>query len=114
MTTISAAVYLNHGRDSFGGFTASHAHLSKAAQFELTLPEPSPAGRRLADVALEVIFSELNIDAPEHDWALRYRLAGHRSFSVGDVAVIGESAYACDSVGWTHLSTDALAAAITS
>jgi hypothetical protein len=71
----------------------------------------SSEGQHLADAALELIFEQLNIDVPEHDWAIAYREAGHRSFSIGDVAVVGETAFACDS-GWTRISADDLAAAL--
>ena len=55
---------------------------------------------------LRIIFDQLNNygepDGPPGQtlWAMRYRQAGHRSLSVGDVVVIGESAWAVDLVGW--------------
>jgi hypothetical protein len=109
MTTLAATVYLNHGPDNFFGFNAT-AQLRQAAQFDLTLADHL-RGQHLADAALELIFEQLNIDIPEHDWAIAYREAGHRSFSIGDVAVVGETAFACDS-GWTRISADDLAAAL--
>ena len=69
-------------------------------------------GQHLAHAALEVIFEQLNIDVPEHDWAIAYRQVGHRSFSVGDVAVVGETAFACDPGGWTVISADDLNTAL--
>ena len=110
MPTLTATVYLNDGPDNFFGFSRT-AHLRQAAQFDLTLSEHLH-GRHLAKAALEVIFEQLNIDVPEHEWATAYRHAGNRSFSVGDVAVVGETAFACDPVGWTVIAADELAAAI--
>ncbi|MBV8350253.1 MAG: hypothetical protein JOZ49_22895 [Mycolicibacterium sp.] len=111
MTTLAVTVYLNHGPDRFFGFSRDDAQLRQAAQFDLTLADHL-SGHHLADGALEVIFEQLNIDVPEHPWAIAYRQAGHRSFSVGDVAVVAETAFACGMVGWTRISTDDLAAAL--
>ena len=54
--------------------------------------------------ALGQAFEQLNIDEPTSDWAKAYRQAGLRSLSVGDVVVVGELAYACESVGWKSVS----------
>lgn len=40
----------------------------------------------------------------EHDLTRRYRAAGHRSLSVGDVVVIGEIAMSCEPFGWAPVS----------
>lgn len=62
---------------------------------------------------LERAFMIFNID-PEDigDEADRftaegYRQAGARSLSVGDVIVIGETAWGCDRVGWTPVTVAA-------
>ena len=110
MTTLAATVYLNHGPDNFWGFNAS-AKLRQAAQFEITLTDL--CGQHLIDGALELIFEQLNIDVPEHPWAIKYRRDGHRSFSVGDVAVLGETAWTCAPTGWTRISAAAITAALT-
>lgn len=54
--------------------------------------------------ALEQAFRELNVDYPSQDWAQEYRQRRNRSLSVGDVVVIGEQAWACDSFGWTRVT----------
>ena len=54
----------------------------------------------------------LNVDHADTDWALRYRLAGYRSLSVGDVVTLAETAWACAPCGWTQLTTDQLSAAL--
>jgi hypothetical protein len=113
MTTVTAAIYLNHGPDNFREFTPGQAQLSQAGQFELTLAQHHTCRRHLGTAALELIFEQLNIEGPEHPWAIAYRQVGHRSLSVGDVAVIGEAAFACASAGWTPISADDLAAALT-
>nr|WP_254183999.1 hypothetical protein [Mycobacterium avium] len=57
---------------------------------------------------LELIFEQLNIADPDQPWAHKYRLAGHRSLRVGDVVVIGETAWACASSGWKLLTAERL------
>jgi hypothetical protein len=109
MPTLATTVYLNHGPDHLFGFNAT-ARLRTAGQFDLTLAEHL-RGEHLTHAALELIFEQLNIDVPEYHWAIAYRDAGHRSFSIGDVAVVGETAFACDA-GWTRISGDDLAAAL--
>lgn len=106
-------VYLNHGDAQLLGF-ARHApaQLAEAARFSLTVTG-TPAPEHIA-AALETVFEQLNIDDPDQDWARDYRRARHRSLSVGDVVVIGETAWAVAPRGWDLLSTDALRAAITS
>jgi hypothetical protein len=113
MPTLTVTVYLNDAARNILGFNrVSPARLRPAGVFELTLAEHL-RGQHLADAALEVIFEQLNIDVPEHDWAIAYRLIGHRSFSVGDVAVVGETAFACAPSGWTVISADDLNTALT-
>ena len=108
---LTAAVYLNDGDGQIlFGFT-DDARLREAARFDITL------GSGLADDAaivgaLETIFTQLNVDHPDTDWALRYRLAGYRSLSVGDVVTLAETAWACAPCGWTQLTTDQLSAAL--
>jgi hypothetical protein len=59
------------------------------------------------DRLLNIVFEQLNIDEPRADWAIRYRVERNRSLSVGDVVVVGEQAWAVDSVGWTPVSVEA-------
>lgn len=56
---------------------------------------------------LEQAFHELNVDEPQARWAQDYRRDRNRSLSVGDVVVVGESAYACASVGWQSVTLNA-------
>ncbi|OSC20882.1 hypothetical protein B8W69_28790 [Mycobacterium vulneris] len=112
MAHISTTVYLNQGVDHFLGFDVhAPARLHQAARFDLEILDQAPSAAAVPG-ALEIIFEQLNIARPQHPWALRYRLAGHRSLSVGDVVVLGETAWACASVGWTPISADQLRAAI--
>jgi hypothetical protein len=110
MPTLTVTVYLNDGPHSFFGFNRT-AQLRPVAQFELALAEHL-RGQHLVEAALELIFEQLNIDTPEHPWALKYRLSAHRSFSVGDVVAVGETAFACEPTGWTVISADDLTAAL--
>jgi len=51
-------------------------------------------------------------DAPASDWerdhARRYRAAGHRSLSVGDVVIVGEIALSCEPVGWVPVTVPSI------
>ena len=102
-TTLTTTVYLNAGAAYSSGFDAATACLYEAARFDLAvgLHAPGPAA---VTAALEEIFCQLNIDTPTAAWALQYRLAGHRSLSVGDVVTLGETAWACAPLGWTPLT----------
>jgi hypothetical protein len=116
MPHITTTVYLNEGDDHFFGFntyanTYAPARLHQAAHFDLEILDQAPADA-VVPGALEIVFEQLNIPRPQHSWALRYRLAGHLSLSVGDVVVLGETAWACDSVGWKPTSAEELRAAI--
>lgn len=111
MTTLRTTVYLNHAHARFFGFNETTAQLRMAESFDLELPGHL-TGSAVVDAALNVVFEQLNIDDPEHIWALRYRLAGHRSLSVGDVVVTGETAWVVAPIGWKPISADALTAGI--
>lgn len=56
------------------------------------------------DPVLDQTFRELNVDNPTTEWAREYRDNRNRSLSVGDVVVVSESAYACESVGWKQVA----------
>jgi hypothetical protein len=110
MSEVVTTVYLNNPPQFLGFGRFEPAKLYAAAGFTLT-----PAGRPSADqvkVALETVFDQLNIDDPDQPWAICYRQAGHRSLSVGDVVVIGETAWACAPSGWDLLTADQLHDAI--
>lgn len=115
MTAITATttVYLNDADASFLGFNrAAPARLRAAATFNLPIPTGARPQQTAVHAALERIFDELNCE-PTTSWAAGWRHAGHRSLSVGDVVVIGETAWAVASIGWNPISGDDLAAAIT-
>ena len=112
MPSITTTVYLNDADDHFFGFNVyAPARLRHAAHFDLPLLDHTPV-QCAAPGALELIFEQLNIAAPQHSWAADYRRAGHRSLSVGDVVVLAETAWACAPVGWTAISAEELRAAI--
>ena len=115
MTSINVTVFLNHARHSFNGFAAVPGadDLHEAARFTVEESDAATPGQFIT-VVCEQVFEQLNIDHPTADWALAYRLRGNRSLSVGDVLVLGETAWACASVGWTAISTDALLDALSS
>lgn len=111
MSELIATVYLNTADASFLGFNRiSPARLAAAAGF--ALPVDGPVTEAATKAALETIFEQLNIDEPTAPWAIKYRLARHRSLSVGDVVALGETAWACASVGWDRVTTDDLRAAL--
>ncbi|SOJ57007.1 hypothetical protein MSIMFB_04485 [Mycobacterium simulans] len=98
MHELTTTVYLNQARLhdlGFGRFEP--AKLYAAAGFTLTATG-QPSTEQIK-ASLETVFAQLNIDTPDQPWALKYRLAGHRSLSVGDVVVIGETAWACAPTG---------------
>jgi hypothetical protein len=111
MNDVITTVYLNEAPSQSLGFGRFEpAKLVTAAQFPLTFTgQPS---NETIKAALELVFEQLNIDTPDQPWALKYRLDRRRSLSVGDVVVIGETAWACAPVGWDALSTDQLTAAL--
>lgn len=110
MTTLRTTVYLNEAPGSFFGFDTERAILNMAASFDLDIADhlTVPAA---VEAARETVFEQLNIDEPDHTWAQYYRLAGHRSLSVGDVVVIGETAWVVAPIGWKPISAATLSAA---
>ena len=112
MSYIPTTVYLNDGDAHFFGFNSyAPAKLRPAAHFDLEILDYLPA-QHVAPGALEIVFEQLNIPTPQYNWAIEYRRSGHRSLSVGDVVALGETAWACASVGWTPISADELRAAL--
>jgi hypothetical protein len=104
-------VYLNEPGNQLAGFgKLAPAKLYAAASF--TLPLSGPAHAEQVKAALETVFEQLNIDDPDQPWAIQYRHDVHRSFSVGDVVVIGETGWACAPTGWDLLTADQLHDAI--
>lgn len=110
--TVPTTVYLNEAPGSFLGFNrAAPARLRAAATFNLPIPTDTRPHQTAISAALEHIFDELNCE-PTTTWAIGWRNARFRSLSVGDVVVIGETAWAVASVGWNPVFTDELTAAI--
>jgi hypothetical protein len=106
-------VFLNVGTDPFRPFDVATAVLVKAAEFDLSPLITSAVTNGQPLRALELVFEELNIgDGSNYDWTAQYRANGNRSLSVGDVVVVGETAWAVGSFGWDRVYTDALIEAI--
>lgn len=106
-------VYLNEGEDHFFGFHnkfADSPRLRLALVFDWVCPVPLSAQN-----ILETVFEQLNIGGdlvPAEPWTEQYRHEHNRSLSVGDVVVVGETAWACESTGWQPVPTDELVQAI--
>lgn len=112
MYELVTTVYLNDGPDQLLGFGAhAPAQLHAAASFTIDMAGGRPDPDHIK-AALEKVFEQLNIDDPTESWALKYRLAGQRSLSVGDVVVIGETAWACAPSGWDLITAEQLHDAI--
>ena len=106
--TATVTVYLNDRTDFFTGFDATTAQLREATRFQVNAPSTSVELNHV----LSSVFEQLNIDAPTTSWARSYREQRHRSLSVGDVVVVGETAWAVARLGWDEIAGDALAAGI--
>ncbi len=99
--------------------TLAPRSVAQAAAFPMNLAPRRDTGAVLAPAAqqqaiqeaLERIFDELN-EEPREQWAQDYRAAGNRSLSVGDVVVLGETAWVVAPVGYERVSADDLATAI--
>jgi hypothetical protein len=117
MSDVTVKVYLNESDDSFFGFVNkfSPAQLRKAIEFDVALPTGPDQSHRQVAALLEIVFTQLNVGGnliPATPWTVVYRENRNRSLSVGDVVVVGESAFACGKFGWDAISTDALTAAL--
>ncbi len=97
-------VYVNHADDAFRGFKADTARLDRAVVDHVILDE-TKSNPIIA--ALEDVFEQLNVggDLVEAKaYTTRYREYGNRSLSVGDVVVLGETAWAVGRFGWDQIS----------
>lgn len=113
---VQVKVYLNRNeRESFMDGYKGGDPLELAVDYRvdaemLFVPgQPSRAGHwktsdGMPHGILNQAFMELNRDDPKSGWAKKYRDRGMRSLSVGDVVVVGESAYACEKIGWRTVS----------
>ena len=110
-------IYLNDGEDHFFGFVnkfANSPELTMVHSFEISETEqafvnrlPGPQG--MIHV-LEYVFEHTNLRTETLGKAFSDKML--RSVSVGDVVVIGEMAWACESVGWERITTEQLNNAI--
>jgi len=111
-------IYLNDGEDHFFGFKndfANNPELTMVHEFEISETEMDWIYKRYSkDFAinvLEYVFEQTNI-GEESKLAKEYRAKGLRSLSVGDVVSVGETAFSCDSCGWSRITTEELENAI--
>lgn len=107
--TVTVKVYLNDGEDHFWGFDPEKAELTMVMSFDLDLQ--GALNEMYMHQILEMCFEEFNVGETSAI-AKRWRAKLLRSLSKGDVVVVGESAFVCDSVGWKTLTTDELNGAI--
>lgn len=105
--TATVTVYLND-KNFFSPFDAATAQLRKAVRFDVDAPAAAGDLNRV----LGLVFEQLNIDTPTAEWARRYRAERNRSLSVGDVVVVGETAWVVARFGWDQITGDDLAARI--
>jgi hypothetical protein len=91
--SVTVKVFLNQDFDCFRRGYAPGDPLVLAASWDELHP-------RDPGVLLEHVFDQLNVDDPTEGWALVYRANRNRSLSKGDVVVLGETAWSCESVGW--------------
>ena len=112
-------IYLNDGEDHFFGFGhlnrmgPDKAELVMVHSFELTETEHawvSPITETSIKQILEYVFEHTNLRTEPLGRAFQQKML--RSVSVGDVVVVGETAWACESVGWTLITTEQLTDAI--
>jgi hypothetical protein len=101
---VPVKIYTNDGEDHFLGFRKSNPELTLV--FKLNIGWEDPYTGRFPFDLLEFVFEETNIGDTE--FAQEYRRRGLRSVSVGDVVVCGETAFACESIGWKKISTEDL------
>jgi hypothetical protein len=109
-TTASVRVYLNET----GGLTSYEAGdlLTLALEFETPLP-----ACRSMDMLLEIIWRQLNFigEMPSTPWGRRYfgwtedgqvrtMSTTHRSLCMGDIVVLGETAWTPVVVGWRRVT----------
>lgn len=116
-TTIQ--VFLNTSHDGYDGFRNQYSPPSVrlALKFELDDTITHKLYDGVPVTALERVFEQLNVGGQPgfpaaEPWCVEYRHNGNRSLSVGDVVVVGGTAYAVDSFGWHSITTDELLDAI--
>jgi hypothetical protein len=112
---VTVKIYLNDGEDHFFGFKndfANNPELTMVHSFEVDAF--LFAGHVKYDAISNIrewVYTELNVGVTS-ELAREYRAKMLRSLSVGDVIVIGETAFACGSYGWDTITTEELNNAI--
>lgn len=111
MTSIK--IYTNDGEGHYWrGFDPEHAELTMVMSTEISdFPGINPKDVKIVDRVLHYVFEETNIGTTSN-LAVAWRRKLLRSLSKGDVVVVGETAFACASVGWDKITTDELNGAI--
>lgn len=113
---MNTQVYLGTNfRDSSAGFNRlAPTSLRLAARFELPDELATVLSAGAPILALEHVYEQLNrgSGAILEPWASEYLIGTNRSLSVGDVVVIGETAYAVAGFGFDRITTDDLLDAI--
>ena len=94
---VAVKVYLNE-TGGFMEYTAGDA-LREAASFHCDLPSSGEI-----EGVLDIVWGQLNVDYPKADWAIKYRAERNRSLSMGDVVMLGESAWTPMFVGWRRVT----------
>lgn len=102
---MTVSIYLNDGEDHFFGFKNDFANSP-----ELTKVWQGPIEVTNVKECLELVFEQTNIRTK--DLGKHYAAKGLRSISVGDVVVVGETAWSCESSGWLPITSTELTDAI--
>ena len=106
---IPVKIFTNDGEDHFFGFDENKAELTLVFMFVLQVSAPDL--EKFPKSSLEWLFQETAIGETT-GFAKLWRGKGLRSISVGDVVLLGETAFACESIGWKTISTDQLLSCI--
>jgi hypothetical protein len=96
---VSVKVMLNQDTNFLSDYAPGN-RLVEAASFELDYPEVGGV-----EQLLEHVYEQLNVGGdivPATEWTTKYRAEGNRSLSVGDVVLLGETAWTCSSFGWQN------------
>lgn len=116
--TTTTQVFLNTSRDGYAGFVNDYSPPSVRLALKFELPDTITHQyvQGMPVHALEHVFQQLNgvVPAAYYGWTMQYRHNGNRSLSVGDVVVVGETAFAVEDDGWLRITTDQLLDAILS